>query len=243
MIKSVFKKREIMNLEIPKSKPQTSFHLLSPEAFACENAWQLKEIHRDKFNLGVWRRDFDADGFSEKSLERFPLLCESRVDLRNSKCLNLKPLFSHSAKKVLASIPQQIWMDWNALLGLFAQIVPARFARLRIEKVTTDSCRLFHTDYLGIRLLCTYAGPGTEWVPENYLNRAGLGQGENSNIVTDFSKVQKIATGDVVLLKGGRYPGNSKRGVVHRSPPIENSGKSRLLIRLDEEDASFSHLY
>jgi glutathione S-transferase len=31
---------------------------------------------------------------------------------------------------------------------------------------TTNACRKFHADYVGLRILCTYAGPGTDGVDE-----------------------------------------------------------------------------
>lgn len=50
-------------------------------------------------------------------------------------------------------------------------------------------------DWVGIRMLCTYYGPGTEWIPEAFANRAGLGQGDNEKVVLDFSQVRRNSRG------------------------------------------------
>jgi hypothetical protein len=52
-----------------------------------------------------------------------------------------------------------------ALLGrLFATLTGRRSVRLRLEHVVDDSCRQYHVDALRLRLLCTYAGLGTDWI-------------------------------------------------------------------------------
>ena len=104
---------------------------------------------------------------------------------------------------------------------------------LRIQIVKTNLCRLFHEDYYRQRLLCTYLGPGTQWLDESNANREGLGKGCNSNIVKDFNKINKANEFDVLLLKGAKY-GNEELSVIHRSPPIEKMRTTRVLLKIDE---------
>ena len=104
--------------------------------------------------------------------------------------------------------------------------------KLQILPVNSNMCRLFHEDYYRQRLLCTYLGPGTEWLDHDNVNRSGLGRGRNGNIVKDESKINRAKTFDVLLLKGARY--EHGLGVVHRSPPVETSGQIRVLLKIDE---------
>ena len=103
---------------------------------------------------------------------------------------------------------------------------------LQILPVNSNMCRLFHEDYYRQRLLCTYLGPGTEWLDHDNVNRAGLGRGRNGNIVKDPSRINRANTFDVILLKGARSEGGF--GIVHRSPPVEHTGQIRVLLKIDE---------
>ena len=104
---------------------------------------------------------------------------------------------------------------------------------IRIEVVHTNKCRLFHEDYYRQRLLCTYIGPGTEWLDHSNVNREALGKGCNEKIVKDFSKINKAEEFEVLLLKGAKF-GEDSISVVHRSPAIEKEKKTRVLLKIDE---------
>lgn len=83
------------------------------------------------------------------------------------------------------------------------------------------------------RLFTTYIGPGTEWLPEEAVNRKALGT-TNEKIVMDKSKIQRIQTGHLAILKGELPNHNeSVKGIVHRSPEIKNSGGKRIILRID----------
>ncbi len=90
-------------------------------------------------------------------------------------------------------------------------------------------CRKFHTDINDLRLLCTYAGPGTLWVAEDENNR------DYDEEHIGEVRIHQADTGDILILKGALYP--KGKPVVHGSPTIEETdGKrlcERLLLRLD----------
>jgi hypothetical protein len=71
-------------------------------------------------------------------------------------------------------------------------------------------------DTVGLRMLCTYAEPGTEWIdPEG--------------------KIRRMTTMEVAVFKGSAFPGARPR-VLHRSPPIGAGifvGPSRLVLYID----------
>ena len=97
-------------------------------------------------------------------------------------------------------------------------------------------CRKFHTDVNDLRMLCTYLGPGTLWVPDEAIDLdASYARGNGKDIVIDLEKVEQVGTGDVVILKGALYP--EANAILHRSPTIEENGEKRLLLRIDTYEA------
>ncbi|MFT9027067.1 DUF1826 domain-containing protein [Acetobacter indonesiensis] len=143
----------------------------------------------------------------------------------------LTPYFSEQTRPLLE--------DALALVKRYQAESGLREVRFRLEQVTTDSCRKFHTDHVHLRLLCTYHGLGTEWVPEDLLSTDAMNAaGIPSNISSDM--VRRIETGHIALLKGNKWSGHKGRGVVHRSPPVSHlpiNDRLRLLLTVDEPTA------
>lgn len=109
--------------------------------------------------------------------------------------------------------------DIAALADIFARVMRAPFLRLRLEHVTTNACRKFHCDAVTARLICTYRGAGTQY---------GFAQDG-----ADPKRFFSVPLGAPILLRGTRWPDQSRSGLLHRSPPIEGSGDTRLVLVLD----------
>ncbi|MEM0944720.1 MAG: DUF1826 domain-containing protein [Pseudomonadota bacterium] len=109
--------------------------------------------------------------------------------------------------------------DLAGLAESFAALMGTAYLRLRLDVVTTNACRKFHIDALTARLICTYRGRGTEY---------GLArQGD------DPDEIHAVPTGAPVVLRGTEWPEGPPLGLLHRSPPIEGTGETRLLLVLD----------
>lgn len=94
---------------------------------------------------------------------------------------------------------------------------------------TSRGCRRYHIDNVPLRLLVTYAGQGTEWIPDEAAERAALMNGApNEDIVKDPSKRQFINAWDVAVFRGG------PKGLLHRTPDAALNGPS-IMMRLDHE--------
>ena len=125
-----------------------------------------------------------------------------------------------AARRVLHALPGAagcLGADLTRLAGVFAAVTGHHTLRLRLEHVADDACRNYHVDAVGLRLLCTYAGLGTEWI-----DLAG--------------QVQRMGPMQVGLFKGMTYPDAAIR-VWHRSPPVSHlppARRSRLLLCIDE---------
>lgn len=114
--------------------------------------------------------------------------------------------------------------DVTWLVSAYSCLLGARRVGLRVRALTSPMCPRFHVDNVPLRLITTYAGPGSEYVPEQEVARTALSTGYAA-----VDKVMRLNAGDVALFKGERWEGNEGAGVVHRSP----SGPPRLLLTLD----------
>ena len=64
-----------------------------------------------------------------------------------------------------------------------------------------------------MRLLVTYAGKGTEWIPDEFVDRNAYENGlPNESILKNPSRSKFINTWDVAIFRGG------PDGLLHRSP-------------------------
>ncbi|MEO0602194.1 MAG: DUF1826 domain-containing protein [Myxococcota bacterium] len=165
-----------------------------------------------------------------------------RSTFRHAACLDTS---SPDVGDLLADIQDQAVADFLAAdIGHLAQLFGATLGRRHLHAELavqrTDGCRKIHADYVTVRMLCTYAGPGTEWLPDEHLVRKHLGASDldlddaNRLVVRWGADVQRCEIGEVLLLKGHAYPGNAGRGAAHRSPPLGSSGVARLLLKIDE---------
>lgn len=123
-----------------------------------------------------------------------------------------------------AGLPARSERDWLAgdIVGqadMFAGLMGAEFLRLRLDVVTTNACRRFHIDAITGRLVCTYRGTGTQY---------GI-----SSDGDDPKRVFTVQTGAPILLRGTLWPAEPPSGLLHRSPPIEGTGATRLVLVLD----------
>lgn len=113
--------------------------------------------------------------------------------------------------------------DALVLAALYAELARQPLLRVRLERIVTDSCRKFHVDHVGLRLLCAYRGRGVQWTADG------------------GATIEQAGTGAVVLLKGRRFPNwAEEHGVLHRSPPLSalpQTERMRLLLTIDAADA------
>lgn len=106
--------------------------------------------------------------------------------------------------------------------------------KVELNTVRTDQCRLFHTDRVNLRMICTYIGPGTQICRDSNVNRQALGLGDNYKIVRDWKKIYQARSGEYCFLAGDLHPERLGKGIVHRSPPIEKDQLARLVLKIDE---------
>ncbi len=127
--------------------------------------------------------------------------------------------------------------DVDFLARAFSDLLAADELMVSLEAPTGASCPRFHVDRVGIRMLVTYRGPGTEILPNPFCDRAWLGPAghgladEESGIMRPGAEIVTVDPFSVVLLKGEAWPQAEGFGAVHRSPNPE--GVERTLLRVD----------
>ncbi len=124
--------------------------------------------------------------------------------------------------------------DVQLLAEAMAYLFDTETVGIRLRLLDAAMCPRFHVDNLPVRLVTTYHGPGSEWLPEAAVNREGLGapSTDKPEIIRDSDAIQQLEVGDLALLKGSGWEGNEHRALVHRSPALAE-GQKRLLLTID----------
>ncbi len=111
--------------------------------------------------------------------------------------------------------------DMAYLVSLFVHATGSPDVEVRLECVSDDACRKFHTDSTLARLVTTYVGPGTVWVPPEHAEEALRLQQDYAG---PLYEMPRFAVG---VFGGGQAAGG---GLVHRSPRIAGTGTFRLFF-------------
>lgn len=202
----------------------------SPPSGPSEGPWAvagaapeaLLEILRPEVNLAIWLRETPPTlrrALAAVTATPFQATAEAAPDaLVDALALQLPP-----------GIPPELLLDIHGLAVAFATIASQARLRARLEVVTDDACHRFHADAVGLRLLCTYRGAGTQW-----LALPGGGAAARQLGTTPPLPLEALGTGAAAILKGEAHPGQAGRGCIHRSPPLPPGAPARLLLCLDE---------
>ena len=109
--------------------------------------------------------------------------------------------------------------DIAALAHIFASVMRVSYLRFRLDTISTNANGKFRIDAVTARLICTYRGSGTQY-----------------GISTDGDEprtVRNVPTGSPIILRGTLWPATPRSGLLHRSPPIETTEETQLVLVLD----------
>ena len=129
--------------------------------------------------------------------------------------------------------------DIKGLVQRYVALTDAKRVTMKLESFGGTLCERFHTDSVQLRLICTYAGPGTQWLANEDVDRHRLGLGagglsdEMSGLIRPGAAIGGLDRCAVGLMKGDKWPGNRDRGLVHRSPRITGTATRRLLLKIE----------
>ncbi len=195
----------------------------------------LSAIKRPGLDLCVWRRDVNEDLAAWcVALARST---EFVVDERGVRADDLE--FSRFLREVPAGPMKDLWLaDLHQVAAAYGRLVGDVPLRVQLSTIESRKCPRFHVDSVAVRLLCTYAGPGTEWIDEAHLDREHLRQCDADHApLRPGGAVQQLASFEVALMKGSAFSGNGRFGLVHRSPAV--TGARRLVLTLDTQHTRF----
>ena len=176
-------------------------------ADSCRPIWS--GFHSSDIGLVIWRR------FTRLNL----LVSASTVLMGQPFTLTVTDTPDVAARRLCRDLTLFHWAlygDFRRLARRFSALTASSVVRMRLEHVIDDSCRKFHVDAVGLRLLCTYAGPGTEWIDPG-------------------GKIRRMTTMEVAIFKGSAFPGAGPR-ILHRSPRLSSGtvvGQTRLVLCID----------
>lgn len=131
--------------------------------------------------------------------------------------------------------------DISQLVDMFCCLFDLQRAGLRLTTLSHAMCPRFHVDKVPCRLVTTYSGTATQWLPNHLADRSKLGAGsankpdEESGLFHHPDNIEQLHTGDVALLKGELWHNNAGAGLIHRSPAVPSNTR-RLLLTLDFSD-------
>ena len=203
---------------------------------ACSDPAVLADIYEPKTNIAIWQRSLS---------ERLQCLVGEFVASRKQPYTSVICTPAGARPQLLKEFGSSDFStlvdDVNELIDMFCCLFDLNQVGLRMTVLREAMCPKFHVDQVPCRLVTTYSGIGTQWLPNNSVNREKLGYGsaglsdQESGLYGNESDIRQIATADVALLKGEGWQGNQNAGLVHRSPAIP-SRESRLLLTLDFSD-------
>ena len=185
----------------------------------ADTAEGLSAIHRPGCAAAIWRRhplpdfQFWIDALEPEQLPK------ARVIRRPENLRETVVQICDASGTPDCRERERLVDDVAALADIFVGLTPAPHLRLRFDVITTNACRKFHIDAVTARLVCTYRGTGTQY-----------------GIATDGAEPRRVftvPTGAPILLRGTLWPEHPRSGLMHRSPPIEGTGETRLVLVLD----------
>jgi len=222
------------NLTIKRIKTCQAKNNLVRHSIKSDTADVLAYIYEENINLSTWQRNL-----SPELIDAAQKLLASEQTFRISTSVTSEETFdalydilgANSEAKILSN-------DIAEIVEMFCCLFDLKQVGLRLTTLDKAMCPKFHVDRVPCRLITTYSGIATEWLPHNIIDRSKLGMGSKgksdaeSGIYRNSSDIRQLATGDVSLLKGESWIGNEGGGLVHRSPNINNENK-RLILTLD----------
>ena len=146
----------------------------------------------------------------------------------NSSRQDIEELFNRQITKDIKCDPfYSVWIDdMSDLCKLFCKFIGDN--KISFWVGTERGCKRYHVDMVPFRLLVTYAGQGTEILPDYAANKSAFREGKsNKEILKSKSAVEYINKWDIAIFRGG------EDGILHRTPDSALESKSSILMRLD----------
>ncbi len=193
----------------------------------------LTDIYQEEINIVIWQRELST--MLKDAAKDF---IASNSTFQTAMTVTPQNALSNISKSLGIGSESELSTNIAELVDMFCCLFELKHAGLRLTVLDRAMCPKFHVDRVPCRLVTTYQGIATEWLPHQVVDRAKLGVDNNrqtDNPPGHFhgqNNVQRLSSGDIALLKGELWEGNENAGLVHRSPTV-STGEYRLLLTLD----------
>lgn len=192
-----------------------------PGLSIADTAAPLLDWKTSSASLAIWRRELPSD--IDETLATLPVdeMTDWRLDLNVEA---MSPAIVEALSRCGIEddhLRGYLAADMTLLTRIFARGTGLRKLEARLDIVRNDACRRFHKDNYPERLAVTYLGPGTVAVPRCLGQQALAEQDEYAGPAI------KVPPFWASLFAGGKA---GREGIVHRSPRISGTGKTRLFF-------------
>ncbi len=197
----------------------------------------LTDIYQENVNIAIWQNQL-----SKSVIENVKQVETSHKPLNVVMTAEPQNIVKHLSEHTLLLENKRALCQYVGLLvDMFCTLFELKRVGLRLTKLDRAMCPKFHVDKVPCRLVTTFTGVATQWLPHDVVDFSKLGAGSNglpdesSGVMSSPVDIQHLNAGDVALLKGTGWFDNEHGGLVHRSPSVQ-SGETRLLLTLDFMD-------
>lgn len=188
----------------------------------------LSDIYKEEINIAIWQRQ------KQFSVKEFLAL---NPTFKKEMILTPQDTFSRVSESFNNNM-SEVSEDIALLVDMFCYLFELKQVGMRLKVLDKAMCPKFHVDKVPCRLVTTYQGTATEWLPHELVDQTKLGWSCNgladceSGLYKSESDIQQLNCGDVALIKDTLWEGNENAGLVHRSPELIANEK-RLILTLD----------
>lgn len=201
----------------------------------------LNQLWKPHVCLAIWRRRLPA--YVHDALRLF--IEQNEWDYKNEIRAGHEPWAAIVPSGLRADVREWLIVDIGNLTRACAELSGHASLCVEFSVVKDNRCSKFHTDVAPLRLVSTYVGPGTEWLPADAVNWELVYHPteatSNASIMRNPGALQQASTGDVLLFRGTRFNHRDPslplvphapltRPVVHRSPTIKEKNIRRLIL-------------
>ena len=193
-------------------------------------------VYQTDTNMVIWQRELD--GHLQQAIDEIllgkPELKLSMVVAPQDTSAAIKEALSTSPSAAVKLLSEDIAL----LVDMFCCLFDLKHAGLRLTALDRAMCPRCHVDKVPCRLVTTYKGIATEWLPHHLADRSQLGitslgkSDAQLGLYKSATDIQQLKQGDVALLKGELWQDNEGAGLIHRSPQITSDNR-RLVLTLD----------
>ena len=242
-------------LKVTSASPMVTeeqYKIGGDQVLFVDDPCDLYKIQNSRIQLAVLRQKSIPDFITKLS---DPSIAKEDLPAFEANVYVEEGLVGHQLKKHLSKERykdildekdmDQLLKHTEELVHVFANIAKdaghlgddAPFVFVKLKVFENDGCAYWHQDCVPFRMLTTFRGPCTEWVPPAYSRETLERRKFNSE------HAQSLSHNDVALFKGcGAQTvsiddldddGLDHPGIVHRSPRLEGSGVCRLVLKID----------